>query len=84
MQTSTGSSDTEYVTTPSVTAPAYPQPSSVEDLEKRLRVLREAKVREYHDGGIRIAFERPQRVDDADMLELLQRRMEEERLANGG
>lgn len=84
MQTSTGSSDTEYVTTPSVAAPAYPQPSSVEDLEKRLRVLREAKVREYHDGGLRIAFERPQRLDEADALEILQRRMEEERINNGG
>lgn len=81
------SSKVEYVTDASGTPPtttAYPQPTPVEDLEKRLRVLRDAKVREYHDGGIRIAFERPQRMDEADMLEHLQQMAEQERIANGG
>jgi len=80
----------EYSASPTAdaTAPVSPatmQPTTVEDLERRLVVLKTAGVREYQDGGLHILFERPQqRHEEENPIERLVRRMEEERVAHGG
>lgn len=62
------------------------QPTPIEDLEKRLAVLKAAGVREYADGQIHILFERPPRQQEgADLAERFARfQMEQERMINGG
>jgi hypothetical protein len=61
------------------------QPSTVEDLEKRLAVLKNAGVREYQDGRIHLLFERPQQKQpETEEDEVMRMLREQERLANGG
>lgn len=58
------SDDIKYTTdaTANVSPVERHHPLTVDDLERRLAVLKAAGVREYHDGadGVKIAFERPQ------------------------
>lgn len=61
-------------------------PLPVEDLERRLALLKAAGVREYHDVGVKIAFE-PKRQQPAGQDELVAQVMamvEQERETNGG
>lgn len=82
----------EYSTSPTAdaTAPVTPvpstQPTPVEDLEKRLAVLKASGVREYQDGPMHILFERPQQRSEEDVIAKLYRQAQAdaERLANGG
>lgn len=46
--------------------PATSGPSPVDDLAKRIAVLKENGVREYADGPIHILFERPQSKQEED------------------
>lgn len=59
-------------------------PSTVEDLERRLSVLKTAGVREYHDAGVHILFERPPRKEEPSEIERLLAAAEAERRLAGG
>lgn len=76
-------SATSDATAPVVTTTANMQPTSVEDLEKRLAVLKAAGVREYVDGGLHVLFERPQPKREKTIDELIVE-AEQERIRNGG
>lgn len=65
------------------TIPAHP--STVEDLEKRLRVLREAGVAAYKDGPVEIVFApKPPPVSEADRLAATFAELEADARKNGG
>jgi hypothetical protein len=67
-----------------VVATQAQHPSTVEDLERRLAVLKTAGVREYQDGGIHVLFERPPRKEEMSEIDILMAAAERERVAAGG